>query len=376
MMKYPVKWLPPFMAVLLMLGMTFLYYGCEESSPVQADGSESSRKSPVSNQPPNTYLTLGVSPGEMPDTSASRKIMHWWGEDVDGRVVGYRYRWGKLVEDSLQPGIVLDTTWIDSPWVETNQDSALFYLPIRSASETFTFQVKAIDNEGAEDPSPAQVSYPIFNSRPTIAFRLNSNPIYERGTFYTFRTRTFIWDAIDPDGDETIETIFYALDPLPGDTQWVELEGTAGSVTLRDLEIGQHTFWAKVRDLAGFESVRIHFPDSTVTTDPASWEVKQPVGDYLIVDDYALDVHNVHLNFYKAIFDSLYNGMVPGEGVVYSVWEIGRDLPASPVDINETLMQFHKIYWFSYYGEPTLIRAFNSMYAFINTPEIVWFFPR
>ncbi len=354
----------------LLAALLFGLSGCGEKTPVDANGLPGGGKSPAGNLPPETYLSLDFAPDARPDTSSSRKRMNWWGEDEDGRVVGYYYRWGKLIYEvtdttTADSGFVVeDTLWTDTEWVETTDEEKEFLVPIRSSSATFTFQVKAVDNDGAEDPTPATISFPVVNSRPEVSFRIQSNPMSVAGTHYTFTTRSFVWDATDPDGNETIEHFYYALDPAEGDTQWVELPGTDASVTLRDLAPGPHTFWLKAADVANFESGRIHFPDSTVATDPEEWVVKVPVGRYLIVDDYELDAQNVHLDFYRAIFDSLYGV----EGEAYSTWEI-IDLPYVTVDITETLLAFDRVLWFSYYGQPKLRQAFNSMYSFINSSD-------
>ncbi len=358
-----------FAAVLAMAFLVLVQPGCESLNPLDADGLEGDRKDPVENLPPETYLTIDVPPGELPDTSTSRKTLHWWGEDPDGRVVAYRYRWGKInfeVTDTttVDSGFVpFDTVWINEEWVDTTAESVEFILPIRTAGATFTFQVKAIDNDGEEDPDPARLSFPVVNSRPTVEFRFQSNPLTVRETYKTFTVRTFVWDGADPDGNETLDKYFYSLDPAPADTGWIELDRTENSVTLRDLDPVPHVFWLMARDVAGFESARVHFPDSSVSTDPEEWLVVEPIGDYLIVDDFTLDASNTHLDYYKEIFDGLY-GL---EGEAYSIWELGNELPFSTVDVTESLLFFNRILWFSYYGSPHLIEAFNSLSAFINT---------
>ncbi len=360
------------LAAALALGMIALVQlGCQSLNPVAADGLEGNAQGSSNNLPPQTYLSLVPKAGTLPAASSSQKTIHWWAEDPDGWIVSYIYRWGLLVSDTS--GAVADTQWYDdnwqqvsdSTWNETEQEQLDFTLPIRTPTADFTFQVKAIDNSGAVDPDPAEITFPVFNSRPKVAFKLQSNPItYAGKTFTTFNVRSFAWDATDPDGYQTIDKVFYALDPLPGDTTWEEMDAVYNSVTLRDLTTGDHIFWLKVEDLAGYQSPTIHFPDSNVATDPAHWRVKQPAGDYLIVDDYALDQSNTHLDFYRAIFDSLYGA----EGTAYSTWELGTELPYVSADISETLMKFKKILWYSFYGTPLLTQAFNSMYSFINTP--------
>ncbi len=377
---------PALLAGLLMLVIAGLLAGagCEDSDPVNADGLTGPENDPVGNVAPETYLTLDLPPGVLPDTSRSRKLISWWGEDPDGRVVAYNYRWGQIQYDlSGEEPLPEDTLWYDGQWqfvqgesvqwVETSEEQLEFVLPIRTVSATFVLEVSAVDNDGATDDQPASIAFPVINSRPEITFRLGSNPLsLDDQTFYTFPVRSFVWDATDPDGNESIDKILYAINPQPGDTAWQELSGDESSITLQGLEPGVTTFWAKARDVAGFESDLIHFPDSTADFDPEEWVVKAPAAgndegvNYLLVDDYRFDTQNVHLDFYRDCMENLYGGE---EGDAYSTWELGEELPYVAADITETLLLFDRVLWFSYQGTPLLTNAFNSMYSFMNSTD-------
>jgi len=357
--------------------------GCQNQEPVGADGIAGPRKDPVLNEPPTTHLALDVSEGQMPDTSSSHKVVNWWGEDPDGRVVAYRYRWGQIVysepADSSTPEPI-DTLWYDSDfnvvdtpvWTTTPYEYVDVVLPIRTVYATFMLEVEAIDNDGAIADEPATISFPVMNTKPDIAFRLGSNPVgLGDHPFYTFPIRTFVWDATDPDGNESIDKIFYVINPDTTDSSWATddaiwnvLDRTETSVQLTDLTPGENVFYVKARDVAGFDSQIIHFPDQeTSPSDPSEWIVKAPAGRYLIVDDYRLDSSNNALNFYRGIFDDLYGP----EDEAYSVWEL-EVLPYSTQDVSATLALFDRVLWYSVFGQPKLTGAFNSMYTFINTP--------
>ncbi len=150
----------------------------------------------MGNQSPETFLFLFPAPDTVEvdssdfigiATTASKQILHWWGDDKDGQVVGYYYQWD----------------YQDKPvWTTSEYDT--FFVPIRSSYDEFTFRVWAVDNDSLNDPTPAVQIFPVFNSMPEIEFKLNSNPPAPAGnpnvTAYTFPTRTFIWDVSDPDG--------------------------------------------------------------------------------------------------------------------------------------------------------------------------------
>jgi hypothetical protein len=279
---------------------------------------------PVSNEPPDTHLFL-VMPDSttLPDTTSSRQEIYWWGQDPDGEVVAYLYKWD-----------------FDSTWTETTEENAIFYLPLREPFDQFMFQVRAVDNDGAIDPSPAQLTFPVFNTPPIISFRVNSNPDGDpEDTTYTFPTRTFIWEASDLDGDTTIVGVFWTMDDT---TEWNYLPGWTRSITLTEIEPGFHTFYVFIRDTAGAVSETLQYPDTANHQQPNNWLVLEPVGDVVLVDD---DERMSGVNedqarqFYMALLDSITNGQ-------YSLWDVEDALPYSTSDIIASLNYFDKAVWF------------------------------
>ena len=261
--------------------------------------------------------------------TTSRQVLHWWGEDPDGQVLGYYYKWSS-----------------DSSWIFTNLESGTFYIPIRSELDVFSFEVKAEDDNGNIDNTPSRIVLPIRNSAPTISFRYFSNPqIANIGsdTSYTFPTRTFNWDIYDQDGNETITDIYYALDDTCS-TCWTRLSGNQSSLTLTGLTPGQRTFYLQCQDIAGAGSTIIQFPDTTAVGEAQVWIVKPIVGDVLIVDDYPLDNQNNTLAWYASLMDT-----VAGENE-YSIWEIGDELPYSTTDVTANLNYFKHVIWFAAYN--------------------------
>ncbi len=260
--------------------------------------------------------------------TTSRQVLHWWGEDADGQVLGYYYKWST-----------------DSSWTYTDLESGTFYVPIRSELDIFNFEVKAVDNEGNEDNTPSRIVLPIRNSEPTISFRYLSNPqIADIGgdTSYTFPTRTFNWDIYDQDGNETITDIFYTLDDTCS-TCWIRLNGNQSSLTLTGLSPGRHTFYLRCQDIAGAKSGIAQFPDTTVLNEAKVWIVKPVIGDVLIVDDFPSDYQNITLSWYNSIMDT-----IVGENA-YSMWEIGDELPYSSADLTANLNYFKTVLWYTAY---------------------------
>ena len=345
---------------------------------------------PIDNEVPETYLSLIATdtvyahydstsgeftyaideepfPGIIWDTldhafttiTTSKQHLHWWGEDKDGDIIGYKYKWNS-----------------DSSWTFTSEEEGLFYVPIRADLDIFWFEVKAVDNDNLEDSTPAKLTLPIMNSAPEISFRYNSNPFVDNiqsDTSLTFPTRTFVWDVTDQDGIETVIDIYYAMDDTC-DTCWTQLDAAAySSITLTDLMPGYHRFFVKAIDIAGAESNMVMFPDSTNPNEPGFWRVMPIRGDVLLVDDFAQDSQNNAQNWYKGVLNALL-----GENT-FSVWEIGNELPYSNNDVSANLKYFDKVFWYSAYtGGETYHEASSSLlnyvmgggHLFLNAPEL------
>ena len=269
--------------------------------------------------------------------TSSKQELHWWGEDPDGDVVGYKYRWST-----------------DTVWTYTSFETGVFYVPIRSDLDVFTFQVKAIDNDGNEDLTPSVLTLPVKNSPPEINFRYLSNPLVASTGFdtsFTFPTRTFVWDLFDQDGSESITDVFYAIDDTCSNC-WTRLDGSISSITLTELEPGQRTFYVKCRDIADAYSDIISFPDSLNLEEAQVWIVKPVVGSTLLVDDFPLDNANNALAWYSSMMDTLLG--VQG----YSFWEIGKELPYSSTDISSYLNYFETVIWYGAYSN--ILNASNQ----------------
>jgi len=278
--------------------------------------------------------------------TTSRQSLHWWGEDSDGDVIGYRFRWNS-----------------DSDWIYTSREDSTFYVPIAKDLDVFSFEIAAIDNDSLIDDSPAHLTVPVKNSRPSIFFRARSLPKLVNmpgDTNYTFPTRTFSWDIDDLDGRESVIDVFYALDDSC-DTCWERLDAQAYSeLTLSGLSEGFHTFFLKTRDIAGSVSNVVHFPDTSINDEPDFWKVKSAVGNILLVDDFPQDTKNNAIKWLASEVDSL----VGEDG--YSIWEPGLKLPFSTVEVVANLAYFDQVFWLSAYtGQEVYGDASASLYKYV-----------
>jgi len=318
---------------------------------IAASCSEKIPDRPKPNQPPETHLSLYPEGGL--HTTTSRQILHWWGDDPDGRVVGFIYTW-----EANAPNL---TEWTetkqDPRWTFTTANSDTFALRFLGADTVYTFRVKAVDDLGAADPTPAVQSFPVANTAPKVTFRL--------GTFLpetTFTVAAFTWDGTDLDGDDTIQKYEYALDDTLDAARWREVPGRFNAVVLREadgLTEGDHRFFIRAVDIAGARSKTIQLPEPGRV-----WHVRRPRGRLLIIDDYATVDNSPE--FYKVLFDSLF-----GE---YTVWDIKLDrnrdnrpdlLPSPSLAFTESLLLFDRIFWYGD-GKPHVAEAAVALPNFLD----------
>ena len=287
---------------------------------------------PLPNQLPETFLSL--VPDDSLRSTTSQQHLQWWGVDPDGFVKGYYISF-----DSLQ-------------WTYTTSNDSLMGLKLNIQDTTYRFFVTAVDDEGALDPTPASLRYPIHNTPPVVSF-VSKSDVPDT----TFTVATFQWFGSDIDGNETITNYLYVLDDTS--KPWSSLSGDYNKVTLKKsdgLTEGRHTFYLRARDVSGSYSKTIRMPDTTNPVTPtATWYVKEPQGDFLIVDDYgpADGVSDKPTAFYQQMFDTLMGGKFQAR----DVWDIkagynattrGKYVPAliNPT-FSETIKLFKYIFWYS-----------------------------
>ncbi|MDP6419054.1 MAG: hypothetical protein QF492_06680 [Candidatus Krumholzibacteria bacterium] len=150
---------------------------------------------PDPNLPPET--TLMVDGGSAIDTTHYMQILSWHGEDRDGEVVRFEYKW--TLDESVEAN-GFDTTWVGlvEPFVTASSDT--FFLPLSGSSASHFFQVRAVDAEGLEDPTPAEALFPVRNSAPRLYAMQGGTPTDDLtlpDEILPFFTLQFV--ATDPD---------------------------------------------------------------------------------------------------------------------------------------------------------------------------------
>ncbi len=155
---------------------------------------------------PNTFISYEAINLTGQNRLNSSVRLSWYGTDRDGYIEGY--------ELSLD-----QQNWEYT----TTQDSVfLFDIPPGADSADISFFVRAIDNDGNIDPSPAFLRVPLINTPPDAAF------LDDRGPSDTaFIAATFFWQASDPDGDNTLKAVEIRIN----DGDWVEIDRGQNLIT-------------------------------------------------------------------------------------------------------------------------------------------------
>lgn len=318
--------------------------------------------SALDNEPPTTQLAVR-------DTSLVDNLLEgerltstvrvsWTGDDPDGYVAAYELRYH---DDGAAPGA----------WTRTTSVDTLIQLPIPRGERAadVVFEVRAIDNEGLTDPTPARTVFPIQNAPPRL--RLSQFDLPPDTTYPVF---TFAWSASDPEGDDNLAAVEVALNDS---TDFVRLPADVRFATFvaRDYAPGAATTEARVFtgrssvntgiDLPGLRldannTIYVRAVDQTDTTsvmERYTWHVKDPAGEVLYVNDYrkltAPNVQRYHLGVLRRFLPA---------GTDVEVWDLSQpystgntgDLvrstalpPAADPTLRETLALFRYIYWVS-----------------------------
>lgn len=318
------------------------------------------------NLPPNTELS--VRDVSLVENLGNRRLtstvaVSWAGSDPDGFVAHFEIR--------FYPASQQGAIGPEDGWTVTTRRDSLVLLPIEEGSSTadVVFEVRAVDNGGLKDPSPARTVFPIVNSPPTLKF--NSFELPPERSFPIF---AFSWVADDPEGVQNIDRIEVSFNDS---TSFVALPATADFATfVGDLDGPDrdgNVVSARVRLGRNFQSSDISVPglkldDDNVVyfravdkTDTASVRLEQPIfvwepkAEILFVNDYRKSVAPVVQGYHLNLLTSY----LP-EGTPVDVWDLSEpffsgntgvlaradDMPviADPV-LRQFLTRYRHIYW-------------------------------
>ena len=320
----------------------------------------------LDNTPPETALSVRdsslVDNLAGADRLASTVAVSWTGTDPDGFVAAFEIRFYPL--SAPPPGPEAD-------WRRTTAIDTLILLPIPRGERAadVVFEVRAVDNEDARDPTPARTVFPVENAPPTV--RLTSA---ELPPDTTFTVASFAWTADDPEGRANLSRVEVSLNdstafvPLAPDVEFItlvaDLDGAAQGVTEARVFLGKSFQQSEVR-LPGlrldadntFYLRAVDLTDTTSVLERYTWYVKQPRGGVLFVNDFRkatfATVQPYHFDLLRAFLP---------EDTPVDTWDLsmpfvtgaGGNAPRSTAlpnaadpTLRQTLALFEHIYWLS-----------------------------
>lgn len=341
----------------LLVLSTLLWTGCD--SGISGD--------PFENQPPNTSLSVRdtslVDNLEGADRFTSTVYITWSGDDPDGFVQSYEIRFFDEF-DSLGP---------EDNWTATTSTDSLVQLPIpRGEREAnVAYEVRAVDDQGAKDPTPARTVFPIENGPPTIRFSAFDLP-----PDTTFSIMSVGWFADDPEGISNLKAVQIAINDsvnfvdLPFDTEFISLAGQTDFNDPLEFEVDARVYIGR-----GYAPTDIFVPglkldadntlylraidatDTTSSLERLTWHTKKQTSEVLYVDDFRTSdsptLGSYHLNL---LDEYLPAGMPVDLWTVTTPFVTGSagSVPRSdqlPPNANPTLRfmlaEFKYIYWVS-----------------------------
>ena len=138
--------------------------------------------------PPETHLMVDTIIRYGDNRLQSEVKLQWWGDDKDGVVVGYAFTFDKEISEA--------TVW---NFTESQDSTFILAPPAGEDSADYYFHIRAIDNEGHYDPTPATLVIPVKNSPPTVNFTGGiNNPVR------SFPVLKYFWTGSDPDGADNL----------------------------------------------------------------------------------------------------------------------------------------------------------------------------
>jgi hypothetical protein len=300
-------------------------------------------------QTPETYTIVDAIVRDSNNLLSTTVTAHWWGVAKSGFITGY-----EVSTDNKQ-------TW---SFTKNQSGTFLLNLPVGTDKGNLPIYVRAINNSGQIDPTPAVMVFPVKNTPPVIAFDYSTGR--KTSALGAFR---YNWIAADVDGEQDIQFIEVVLNDtnaaayqLPGNTTAASFVASVsnGVFDAQMLVYQNQRTIAQSDKLQGIvfntrNKIFIRAVDrvgarSRWVTD--SIVVKQPVSDFLVVNDYrasATTVGNFYINQIRALGATYQN--------FDTVQSIIDQLPADAFTTTQVFNFYRRVVWFSDDPNSTLALA-------------------
>lgn len=318
------------------------------------------------NEAPETFTVVDTIIRIGTDRFNSQVQISWWGDDPDGVIRGFEYTFDTIISES-------------TVWHYTMNYDSMFLLPTLPGQDTldFRFSVRAVDNYGLRDPSPAQLTYPVKNSAPTVVFTPAAN-----NPLSTFPVIRFYWQGKDPDGAANLnyyECCWNDTNQLPyridiaATGAIFEAEDLQSDVPLCRVYINNNTV-AQQELMNGLvlndtNVLYIRAVDLALSTSPfvASYKlfVRKPASEILLVDGYT-SAGSAVTDFYRENLAA--TGIAPVDTMRIFEQFNGNYTQLAPDNLTQSKLfaLFNTIVWFSNDAVNSLSLGERSLNDFFN----------
>jgi len=280
---------------------------------------------PYPNQPPET--TIANIPVEN-DTLFPIVTLHWNGGDSDGYVAGYEYRY-------ITYNLFLGDSVV-SDWKLTNQTSITLTLVSNDSLNKQRFQVRAIDNVGDIDPTPAEKVFYTWKAIPPVTKIVLPT---QNDEYFVMDSTTDWWSGIQliytaSDKDGEISAYAWAVD----DSEWTWTQDTSIYITPDKFR----------SPLAGEHEIKVTSRDNTNIIDPVGSEVKiqlvEPTFEkmMLVIDETDEDNLPSKIEVDDDSVDNFYRSLL--ENYNRNLWD-EWDYKAEGIPPREILGQYQLLFW-------------------------------
>ncbi|NOT35398.1 MAG: hypothetical protein HOP12_14735 [Candidatus Eisenbacteria bacterium] len=280
------------------------------------------------NVSPETTLFVQFDPNDgVPHEVVYDVHLYWLGLDSDGFVEAYEYR----LLDPARPA--------DSAWVRTADTDRQIAVPTPTGVSTPRFEVRAIDDQGALDPTPASQQFSFTNEAPTVRI---TNAL--RSIDSSYAAVTVNWNGVDPDG--AASRLQYRLWLDGNEANARVLQGNGFSLPSADFlqggayRSGPRRLYLQAIDAGGRAS----------TIDSMSWYVRRPVPDTLRQRGRVLLIDDVPgAGVAQSVTDSLWvnalaRNLAPGS---FELLRLEFTNPfRSAIDLERVFSLYDAVFWY------------------------------
>ncbi len=242
---------------------------------------------------------------------------HWTGADPDGKIAGYEWKISDNGFDGISPRDTLTedplTGAILHPWRFTSATDTIFFVladqpgfPGDPAGDPRSFRshslfIRAVDDKGAKDPTPAYISFTSTTLVPTCRTVFGAG-LGERYAKPVPPTVNIGWEGNDPDFDQKMPTRVrflwkkaLTLDGDPIDGRYSYEQNYQDVISFEDPE---WSAWIPYKPLA--EDRKVSFPMDPVHDNGQYYffavQVQDTAGAVSVDLGYQLQVANVQIN--------------------------------------------------------------------------------